>query len=356
MKKIAVLFTCFFILTTGVLLPTITSESMLVQSEKYQSYNNYFTPIAANSSDEIKGFYETIIYKMNAGLDPTTEIKSLLTIKEIQTIFSLLDGNESIERIRMIYSDNPPIVKNLFLTRELLKDRTRESERYGEIKDIFDNAISYEFKSIDDIYELEIVQTLNLSKSQLLQLYDHWHNFLLQNPSVAKLFDLDNPDLVILIFVFLVCLIAYIFVVNGMIATVFNTEFLLVLTLSIGVVEAAIFGVVMSGFLREMRFGILSNRSLIVWIAEEVIYRIFPSLIAWDEGIKEMISSSFALLFLVLFLATYMYVPAFTFFCAGLFSVGFNIIISVIVFFIIRIFIEKILPINGLNGMIFFSI
>lgn len=353
MKKIAVLFTCFFILTTGTMLPTITSESTLHLSTNSQSYNDNFSPVPENRSDEIKNLYETVIYKMNAGLDPTIEIKSLLTFKEIQNTVSLLDGNESIERIHMIFSNRPSIVKNLFFTRELIKDRTRESEPYNEIHDFFNTTILYELESVDDIYELEIVQALNLSKSQLFQLYDHWHNFLLQNPSVAKLFEFDNPDLVILFLIFFACLFVYVFVLNGMLATVITADMLLILTLSIGALEAFLFGLGMTILMAEIRP--INDLSITNLIAEFLI-SIIPPLGIYKAGIEAMISYSFGLLFLGLFLSIYMFVPLIRFFCASLFSIGINAIASLFFFFIYKIFIENIRPVSSFNHMNFFSV
>lgn len=340
--------TRFFILTTGVLLPTITSESMLLLSKKSQLYNDTFNSISENSSDEIKNIYEMVIYKINAGLDPATEIKSLLSFEEIQSIFSLLDGNESIERIRMIYSDKPSIIKNIFLTQDLIKDRTRESETYKEINYIFDDSIIYEIESVDDIHDLEIIQTINLSKSQLLQLYDHWHNFLLQNPSVANLFDFEEPDWVILILIFLGCLIAYVFIINGLLATIITADHLLILTLSIGVIEAFLFGLTMTFFMAES--SPFNNGSITNLILNLLIFLV-PSLGEYRNGVEAMVSYSFGLLFLALFLATYMYSPLINFICAGLFSVGINAIFSLILFFIYNILIENISPISDLNYM-----
>jgi hypothetical protein len=352
-KKIAVLFTCFFILTTGVVLPTITSESMLPLSKKSHSYNDSFNSITGNRSDEIKNLYEMLIYKINADLDPTTEIKSLLTFEEIQTIFSLIDGNESIERIRMIFSDKPSIVKNLFLTRELIKDRTRESETYYEINDIFDTSIIYEIESVDDIHDLEIVQTLNLSKSQLLQLYDHWHNFLWENPSIAKLFDFEEPDVVVFILIFLGCLIAYVFIINGLLATIITADHLFILTLAIGTIEAILFGLAMTFSMAE--FYPLNNRSITNLIAEFVIFLV-PSLGEYWGGVEAMVSYSFGLLFLVFFLALYVYSPLISFICAGLFFIGINVLISIIVFFLYNLIIENIRPTSYLKYMNRYSI
>lgn len=335
MKKITVIITGFLILSTVVLHPAISSESVLLESERFKEM------LHKQNFDEIKTIYENVVHKIDIGKDPTQEVKKLLGFEEVQNILSYIADNRSIDRINILFSNKPPVIKNLLLTKNLVQDTTEESKQYNQIKTIIDETLSSDIHSIDDICRLELVQSLNLSGGTISELYDHWESFLLKHPSIASMFDIDESDLLIFVLILFTCLIIYIFVFNGLVAAVFTDLILLYYQFGVGVVEAVLFGIGMSGLIDEIRPRVLGNRSIVTWIAEEIIFKFFPFLSLYEEGVKEMISSTFAIVLLAGFMAAYLFIPFFTFIAGGLFSVALPLIVSAAIFSLFKFFENK---------------
>jgi hypothetical protein len=335
MKKITVIITGFLILSTVVLHPALSSESVLLESERAKEM------LHQQNLDEIKTIYENVVHKIDTGKDPTREVKQLLGFEEVQSILSCIADNRSVDRINILFSNKPPVIKNLLLTNDFLQDTTKESEQYTQMKTIFDEALSSEIHSIEDIYRLEIVQSLNLSRDQISELYNHWESFLSKHPSIASMFDIDESDLFILVLIIFTCLVIYILIFNGLVAAVFTDVILVYYQLGVGVVEAVLFGIAMSGLIVEIRPRVLGNRSIVSWIAEEILFKFFPFLSLYEEGVKTMISSTFAIVLLAGFMAAYLYMPFVTFFAGGLFSVALPLIVSAAIFYLFKLFDNK---------------
>jgi hypothetical protein len=344
MKKFAVLIVCLLVLSTCILLPTITSEPILTQSKMIHCGSGVIQPAPQNHNDEIRGIYEHIIERLELGEDPTYDVQLLLCYPEVQSMLSLIADNDSISTVDMVFSDKPTIIKSLYLTQKVITtDEKRQQETYQKIQSLFDATMSFDIDSIDDIYALDIVQSLNISKDHLSNYYTQWQTYLLDNPSVARLFDPAEFDLVLYGIILFICLLFYIFVFNGVVV-VFGAQFVEFYPIVVGVIESTLFGIVMSGLLCEIRPQLLRNRSIITWIAEELIFKFVPSLSMYKEGIEEMISSTFALVLLAGYFAAYLYMPLLTFFAGGAFSVAIPVVLSLIIYYVLTFMVRDRTP------------
>ncbi|MBS3749007.1 MAG: hypothetical protein KGY67_04845 [Candidatus Thermoplasmatota archaeon] len=129
-------------------------------------------------------------------------------------------------------------------------------------------------------------------------------------------------------------LIAYIFLFNGAVCSLFTDQILNNYKLLVGVLESVLFGVLMSGVIDEIHIKIMGNRSIVTWIAEEIIFQFLPFLSIYEEGVKEVISSSFAVLLLGSYLIAYISSPTFAFIAGGVFSLSIPTIMTIIVYLI----------------------
>lgn len=332
--KVQVVMASVLVLSTVILLPMVQSDPMTAPVSTTCVAPSIHQSPPQLHHDEMEQLYDSIIEKINKGDDPTNETRELLQYQEIQEMLALIADNESRATIDILFSNKPSFVKRMYLLQQVTTANERQQTALQQhICWLCEVTLSHTLTSIDEIGALEIVQSVNISKQQLVDSETHWSTFLRGNPSVAALFDPEEFDLVVYALILFSCLLVYVLVSSGILTALATSDSVLIWQMGVGVIESLLFGIAMSGVIDELRFNVLGNRSIITWIAEEVIFRLVPFLSAYEDGITTMISSTLALVLIAGYFVVYM-IPLFTFVAGGLFSLAIPLVASLIIYYL----------------------